>query len=69
MRVLAHETLEEMEARGVRREAIVALMMLQQTATSETALALIRRTATALRSPGYRRRSIEGRPSLEQPFL
>jgi tetratricopeptide (TPR) repeat protein len=69
MRTLVGETLREMEARGVRREAIAALLLLQQTATSETALALIRRTATALRSPGYRRRSMEGLPSLEQPFL
>ena len=68
MRALARETLREMEERGVRREAIAALILLQQTATSDTALALIRRTASALRSPGYRRRA-EGLPSLEQPFL
>ncbi|HZF07537.1 MAG TPA: hypothetical protein VFE33_01995 [Thermoanaerobaculia bacterium] len=69
MRALVGETLREMEERGVRREAIAALILLQQTATSETALALIRRTATALRSPGQRRRVTEGLPSLEQPFL
>jgi len=69
MRALVGETLREMEARRVRREAIAALILLQQSATSETALALIRRTAAALRSPGHRRRAAEGLPSLEQPFL
>jgi tetratricopeptide (TPR) repeat protein len=69
MRALARETLREMEERGVRREAIAALILLQQTATMDAALALIRRTASALRSSGYRRRAAEGLPSLEQPFL
>jgi tetratricopeptide (TPR) repeat protein len=69
MRALVGETLREMQSRGVRREAIAALMLLQETATSETALLLIRRTAAALRSPGRRRRAMEGLPSLEQPFL
>jgi hypothetical protein len=69
MRALVGETLREMQSRGVRREAIAALMLLQQTATSETALVLIRRTAVALRSPGLRRRAMEGLPSFEQPFL
>jgi tetratricopeptide (TPR) repeat protein len=59
MRTLARETLREMEARGVHREAIAALILLQQAATSETALALIRRVASALRKS--RRHPNDGR--------
>jgi tetratricopeptide (TPR) repeat protein len=69
MRALARETLREMEARGVRREAIAALILLQQTATCETALALIRRAAIALRTPARRHRLNDGRPGIEQLFL
>jgi tetratricopeptide (TPR) repeat protein len=69
MRVLARETLQEMEARDVRREATAALILLLQAATSETALALIRRAAIALRAPARRHRFNEGRPGIEQLFL
>jgi tetratricopeptide (TPR) repeat protein len=69
MRTLARETLREMESRGVRREAIAALILLQQTATSETALTLIRRTASALKTPPRRQRLNDGRPGIEQLFL
>lgn len=69
MRALARETIREMEIRGVRREAIAALILLQQAVTSETALALIRRAANALRPPARRHRSSDGRPGIEQIFL
>jgi len=69
MRALARETVREMEARGVRREAVAALILLQQAATSETALALIRRAASALRTPHRRHRPSDGRPGIEQLFL
>lgn len=51
IRELASETMREMEARGVRREAVAALLLLMQTASSEAALLLIRRVARALRAP------------------
>jgi hypothetical protein len=69
MRALARETMREMEVRGVRREAIAALILLQQAVTSETALALIRRAANALRTPSRRHRLSDGRPGIEQIFL
>jgi tetratricopeptide (TPR) repeat protein len=68
MRTLARETVREMKARGVHREAIAALILLQQAATSETALALIRRTAVALKTPARRHRLNDGRPGLDQLF-
>lgn len=51
MRELAGETMHEMEARGVQREAVAALVLLMQAANSEVALLLIRRAARALRAP------------------
>jgi tetratricopeptide (TPR) repeat protein len=69
MRALARETLREVEARGMRREAIAALILLQQSPTSEAALTLIRRAAVALRAPARRHRLNDGRPGIEQIFL
>ncbi|HTQ81132.1 MAG TPA: tetratricopeptide repeat protein [Thermoanaerobaculia bacterium] len=69
MRVLAREILREMEALGVRRESLAALILLQQAATSEAALTLIRRTASAIKAPPKRPRLSDGRPGIEPLFL
>jgi tetratricopeptide (TPR) repeat protein len=50
MRALARETLQEMEAQGVRREGIAALILLIQAGTTEAALQLIRRVASVIRT-------------------
>lgn len=48
---LAAETLREMKAQGVQREALAALILLRQAASGEVALRLIRQAAIALKSP------------------
>jgi tetratricopeptide (TPR) repeat protein len=51
VQTLAAETLREMKAQGVQREALAALILLMQAATGEVALRLIRRAAIALKRP------------------